>query len=166
MAQEVRVPDIGDFDAVEVIEILAAAGDAVTADDPLVVIESDKASMEIPAGVAGVVESVLVSLGDQVGEGSLIATIGAAGGAAVDTAAPPADASPATPDTADEAVAEAPEAAAAEPPPAATQTLEVRVPDIGDAKDVVVIEIGVSAGVAACGEPDRSSGSRCGARPN
>ncbi|MCZ6783425.1 MAG: 2-oxo acid dehydrogenase subunit E2 [Proteobacteria bacterium] len=72
---EVRVPDIGDVEDVEVIEILVAPGDRVALEDPLLTIESDKASMEIPSPYAGVVETVVVKLGDAVAEGSLLLTL-------------------------------------------------------------------------------------------
>ncbi len=78
---QVAVPDIGDFTDVPVIEILVAEGDAVELDAPLVTLESDKATMEIPAPVAGVVDKLLVKLGDTVSEGSPIATIAASNGA-------------------------------------------------------------------------------------
>jgi pyruvate dehydrogenase E2 component (dihydrolipoamide acetyltransferase) len=76
---QVAVPDIGEFTDVPVIEILVTEGDAVGLDAPLVTLESDKATMEIPAPVAGVVEKLLVKLGDKVSEGSPIATIAAEG---------------------------------------------------------------------------------------
>jgi pyruvate dehydrogenase E2 component (dihydrolipoamide acetyltransferase) len=76
---QVAVPDIGEFTDVPVIEILVAEGDAVALDAPLVTLESDKATMEIPAPVGGVVEKLLVKLGDKVSEGSPIATIAAEG---------------------------------------------------------------------------------------
>jgi len=69
---EIKVPDIGDFDAVEVIEILVASGDVINVEDSLISVESDKASMEIPAPQAGVVKEILVSIGDSVAEGSAI----------------------------------------------------------------------------------------------
>ncbi|HIF99948.1 MAG TPA: branched-chain alpha-keto acid dehydrogenase subunit E2 [Myxococcales bacterium] len=77
MAQEIliRVPDIGDFEAVEVVEILVAPGDVVQVEDPLVSIESDKATMEIPSPVAGRVHELRVSLGDSVSEGSVLAVL-------------------------------------------------------------------------------------------
>ncbi len=73
--KDVLVPDIGDFDAVEVIDILVAAGDSVAVDDSLITVESDKASMDIPAPFAGVVKTLKVSVGDQIAEGHLIMTI-------------------------------------------------------------------------------------------
>ena len=85
---QVAVPDIGDFSDVPVIELLVAEGDAVEVDTPLVTLESDKATMEIPAPVAGVVDKLLVKLGDKVSEGTPIATIAASNGA------PAADAQP------------------------------------------------------------------------
>ena len=72
---EIRVPDIGDAENVEVIELCVSPGDAVAPDDPLLVVESDKASMEIPAGMAGTVEALLVGLGDAVAAGQPIARL-------------------------------------------------------------------------------------------
>ena len=81
-AIEVKVPDIGDFKNVPVIEIPVKPGDVVKADDPLIVLESDKASMEVPSPAAGKVLEILVKLGDKVGEGSLILRLEAEGAAA------------------------------------------------------------------------------------
>lgn len=78
MKEEVRIPDIGDADEVYVIELCVAPGDAVGPDDALIVIESDKASMEVPAGVGGVVDALLVAVDDAVVEGQAIARIDAA----------------------------------------------------------------------------------------
>lgn len=75
---EIRVPDVGDFDDIPVIEVLVAVGDEVEADQSLITLESDKATMEIPAPVAGIIKSLLVGLNDQVSEGTLIATLEAA----------------------------------------------------------------------------------------
>jgi dihydrolipoamide dehydrogenase len=72
---EVKLPDIGDFDAVEIIEVLVAAGDSVAKDDSLITLESDKATMEIPSPAAGVVKDVKVSVGDKISEGTLILTL-------------------------------------------------------------------------------------------
>ena len=99
---EVKVPDIGDFENVEVIELLVKAGDTVKVEQSLVTVESDKASMEIPCSHAGVVKELKVKLGDKVGEGSLLLLLEAAAGAAAaaPTAAPtpaPASASRSTP---------------------------------------------------------------------
>src|SRR5690606_20820117 len=69
---EIKVPDIGDFKEVEIIEMLVKAGDTVKADQSLITVESDKASMEIPSSHAGVVKEIKVKLGDKVAEGSLI----------------------------------------------------------------------------------------------
>ncbi len=76
---EVRVPDIGDFTDVPVIEIHVSAGDTVAAEDPLVTLESDKATMDVPAPSAGVVTQLRVSVGDRVSEGSVLLVIEAAG---------------------------------------------------------------------------------------
>ncbi|WP_338075966.1 biotin/lipoyl-containing protein, partial [Castellaniella defragrans] len=79
---EIKVPDIGDFDTVEVIEVLVAEGDKIEAEQSLITVESDKASMEIPASQGGVVKSVKVKLGDKVSEGSVILEVEAADAAA------------------------------------------------------------------------------------
>jgi pyruvate dehydrogenase E2 component (dihydrolipoamide acetyltransferase) len=89
---QVAVPDIGDFSDVPVIEVLVAEGDTVDVDAPLVTLESDKATMEIPAPVAGVIDKLLVKLGDKVSEGTPIATIAAGNGAPAGE--PQADAAP------------------------------------------------------------------------
>ncbi len=73
--REIRVPDIGDFDAVDVIEILVKAGDRVEVEDGLISLESDKASMDVPSPVAGTVKEVKVSAGDQVAQGDVIALV-------------------------------------------------------------------------------------------
>ncbi len=137
---EVKVPDIGDFKDVAVIEVLVKPGDTVKVEQSLITVESDKASMEIPSSHAGVVKELKVNLGDTVNEGSLLLTLEAAGEAATSAAPPPAPAAAPSP-----ASAPAPVAAAA---PAAGGLLEVRVPDIGDFKDVAVIEVLVKPGDA------------------
>lgn len=72
MSTEVKVPDIGDFSGVDVIEVMVSPGDSIAVEDPLITLESDKASMEIPAPLAGVVQEVRVKVGDKVSEGDLI----------------------------------------------------------------------------------------------
>jgi len=101
--KDILVPDIGDFDGVEVIEIMVAAGDSIDVEDPIVSLESDKAAMEIPSPFAGTVKEIKVNLGDKVSEGNLLITIEASEGSAtvvediapaeeLETAAPEADA--------------------------------------------------------------------------
>lgn len=137
---EVKVPDIGDFDEVAVIELLVKVGDTVKAEQSLITVESDKASMEIPSSTAGVVKELKVKLGDKVSEGSVVLVVEAAGDAAAPApAAAPAAAAPAPAPVA--APVAAPAAA-----PAASGPVEVRVPDIGDFKDVAVIEVFVKPG--------------------
>jgi len=87
---DVKVPDIGDFDQVAVIELLVKAGDAVTAEQSLITVESDKASMEIPSSAAGLVNELKVKIGDKVAQGSVILTLDAVGAPAA--AAAPAGA--------------------------------------------------------------------------
>jgi pyruvate dehydrogenase E2 component (dihydrolipoamide acetyltransferase) len=148
--KEVVVPDIGDFEGVDVIEILVKPGDTVAAEQSLITLESDKATMEIPAPESGVVKELRVKVGDRVSQGAPILTL--------ESAAAPAEAAP--------AVAQAPAKAAEKPSPATpakpspapaaapaktgpeggTGTQEVRVPDIGDFKEVEVIEVMVKPG--------------------
>ncbi|GDY34566.1 dihydrolipoyllysine-residue acetyltransferase [Acidovorax sp. NB1] len=137
----IQVPDIGDFDEVGVIELLVKVGDTVKAEQSLITVESDKASMEIPSSHAGVVKELKIALGDKVKQGSVIAVVESAdaGAAAAPAAAP---AAPAAAAPAPVAAAPAPAAAA----PAAAGPVEVRVPDIGDFKDVAVIEMLVKVG--------------------
>ena len=145
---DVKVPDIGDFTDVPVIEVLVKPGDTVKVDDSLVTLESDKATMDVPAPVAGTVKSIAIKVGDKVSEGALVLVIDAAGG----TAAAPAKAAPAkaAPAAAPAAATPrpAPAAASAAPAPKATGsgTVDVKVPDIGDFTDVPVIEVFVKAG--------------------
>ncbi|MEM6496256.1 MAG: biotin/lipoyl-containing protein, partial [Pseudomonadota bacterium] len=108
-AIEIKVPDIGDFTDVPVIEILVSPGDVVQPEDPLVTLESDKATMEVPAPQAGKVVEILVAVGDAVSEGSVILTLEAEGAAA--EAPAPAAAAPAA-----EAPKQAAEPAAAPAP--------------------------------------------------
>ena len=87
---DVVVPDIGDFDTVEVIELLVKVGDAVKADQGLITVESDKASMEIPSAQAGVIQSISVKVGDKVKQGSVIMKMAAGSAAAAAPIATPA----------------------------------------------------------------------------
>ncbi|MCW8197600.1 dihydrolipoyllysine-residue acetyltransferase [Verminephrobacter aporrectodeae subsp. tuberculatae] len=134
---DIKVPDIGDFDEVGVIELLVQPGDTVRVEQSLVTVESDKASMEIPSSHAGVVRELRVQLGDKVREGSVLLRLEVA-----DAAAAPAP-TPATATTPTPAPAPAAAPVAA---PAATGRIEVRLPDIGDFKDVAVIELLVQLG--------------------
>jgi pyruvate dehydrogenase E2 component (dihydrolipoamide acetyltransferase) len=138
---EVQVPDIGDFDEVTVIELMVKVGDTVKAEQSLITVESDKASMEIPSSTAGVVKEMRVALGDKVKQGSIVLVVEAAGAAAVSAAAPVA-AAVAAPVAAPAPAAAAPAAAVA----TVSGPIEVHVPDIGDFKDVAVIEVFVKPG--------------------
>jgi len=148
-ALEVKVPDIGDFKDVEVIEVLVKPGDRVAAEQSLITVESDKASMEIPSSAAGVVKEMKVKVGDKVSEGSLVLVLDGEGGAAA-----PAPAPAAAPPPAPGAPAAARAASPAPGPVAGPRaqaaagggTVEVVVPDIGDFSDVAVIEVLVKPG--------------------
>ena len=142
---EIKVPDIGDFDEVTVIELLVKPGDVVKAEQSLITVESDKASMEIPSSHAGVVKELRVALGDKVKEGSQVLVLEVAGEV---TAPVPSTAGPVV---AEQKTALAPVAAASAAPvsvASAVGSIEVRVPDIGDFKDVAVIEVLVKPGDA------------------
>ena len=144
---DIQVPDIGDFDEVGVIELLVKPGDVVKAEQSLITVESDKASMEIPSSQAGTVRELKVALGDKVKQGSIIVVLEVAEAAGLEQKQPPAPASqaPAAPKIEATMPAAAPVMAPAVVP-AAAGPLEVRVPDIGDFKDVAVIELLVKPG--------------------
>src|SRR5574338_1713022 len=95
---EVKVPDIGDFDAVPVIELFVKVGDTIAVDDAIATLESDKATMDVPSSHAGVVKEVRVNIGDKVSEGSVLIKVEAAGTAASAPAAAPAPAPAAAPE--------------------------------------------------------------------
>jgi pyruvate dehydrogenase E2 component (dihydrolipoamide acetyltransferase) len=127
---EVKVPDIGDFSDVPVIDLFVKVGDTIKVDDAICTLESDKATMDVPSTVAGTVREVLVQLGSRVGEGALLIK--------VETGAAAAEAAPAP------AAVPAPVSAAA--PAAGGGVVEVKVPDIGDFSDVPVIDLFVKVG--------------------
>ncbi|MEE4184507.1 MAG: 2-oxo acid dehydrogenase subunit E2 [Gammaproteobacteria bacterium] len=135
---QVKVPDIGDFDAVEIVEVMVAAGDEVAAEDSLITLETDKAAMDVPAPYAGKVVEVKVAVGDKVSEGSVILTL-----AADSDAAGAADADAAQPEQPAEApAAAAPAAAAADQPteqPAEQAAGAAAGPAVTDSKPVHAI---------------------------
>ena len=114
---EVKVPDIGDFKDIPIIEILVKPGDSVAAEDPLIALESDKATMEVPAPQAGTIKEIKVKVGDKVSEGTLVLVLEAGGASAVAVAAasPPAVAAPSAPAPAPPPAAPRPAAPAASP---------------------------------------------------
>ena len=138
---EVKVPDIGDFDEVAVIELLVKVGDTVKAEQSLITVESDKASMEIPSSTAGVVKELRVKLGDKVKQGSVVLMVEASGDVASPSSAPAAAAAPAA-----TFAVTAPVTVSAAASTAVSGPVQVHVPDIGDFKDVAVIEIFVKPG--------------------
>ena len=94
MATDIKVPDLGDFKDVEVIDVLVKPGDQVDVDTPLISIETEKATMDVPSPAAGVVASLALKKGDRVSKGSLIGQLEAKGGAAPAAAAPAAGGAP------------------------------------------------------------------------
>lgn len=143
MIEQVLVPDVGEAQEVEVVELLVAVGDEITVDTSILVLESDKASMEVPSPVAGRVLSISVAEGDHVEEGTLLMEIETVAASPKEKAAPkaPPSSRPAEP------VAESAPEPAVESPPAQIETsLIVPVPDVGDAEHVTVVEILVRQG--------------------
>ncbi|WP_367351960.1 dihydrolipoyllysine-residue acetyltransferase [Achromobacter animicus] len=144
---QIKVPDIGDFKEVEVIEVLVAVGDTIKAEQSLITVESDKASMEIPASRGGVVKSIAVKVGDKVAEGAVVLEVEAADAGAAKEEAPKAESKPAAKEEPKQAAAAALKAEASAPAPAASSgPVEIEVPDIGDFKEVEVIEVMVAVG--------------------
>ncbi|WP_144634467.1 dihydrolipoyllysine-residue acetyltransferase [Bordetella genomosp. 13] len=148
---EIKIPDIGDFKEVEVIEVLVAEGDTIKAEQSLITVESDKASMEIPASQGGVVKSVKVKVGEKVAEGTVIVEIEAGEGAGSGDAKPAEGKSEAKADAPKAEAKEAAPAKAAEPAQeessgGASGPVDIEVPDIGDFKEVEVIEVLVAEG--------------------
>ena len=142
MAIEVKVPDIGDFKDVPIIEVHVQAGARVKGEDPLITLESDKATMDVPAPQAGTVAEVKVAVGDRVAEGAVILLLEPEGAAAI----PPK-----------EKVKEGAAPGSGEPATYGSsagvyETIEVKVPDIGDFKDVPVIEVHVAEGATVKAE--------------
>jgi dihydrolipoamide dehydrogenase len=140
--QEIQVPDIGDFTDVPVIEIHVSPGDTVAVDDPLITLESDKATMDVPAPTAGTIAELRVAVGDQLSQGSVIAVIDAAG-------------APGTPPK--EHVHEGGHPQAQGPadwgsPSGVYDQIEVTVPDIGNFDNVPVIEVHVAPGDTVAAE--------------
>ncbi len=125
---EIKVPDIGDYKDVPVIEVLVKAGDQIEKEQSIVVLESDKATMDVPSSHSGVVKEVKVKVGDSLSEGSVVITLEEGG--AVAAPAPVASSS----------------APVSVPAAASSTPIEVKVPDIGDYKDVPVIEVLVKVG--------------------
>jgi len=142
---EVKVPDIGDFKEVEVIEVLVKPGDRIVVDQSLITVESDKASMEIPSNQAGVVKELKVRIGDKVAEGSLVLMLEMEGDAP-QAEAPAAPAAAVAAPAPASAASPAPAAAAPAPAAAPAGLINVEVPDIGDFKEVEVIELLVKPG--------------------
>jgi pyruvate dehydrogenase E2 component (dihydrolipoamide acetyltransferase) len=148
---KIQIPDIGDEQEVEVIEILVSPGDEVSENDSLIVLESDKAAMEIPSPQAGVVKEVLVKVGDQVSQGSDIVSIdvGVDTGSAEPESSEESDKKETSAQEAptNNSITEQPAAAEAEPASSGTASVqEIRVPDLGGDSDVEVIEILVAEG--------------------
>ncbi len=160
MTREVQIPELGDAGEVEVIELCVSPGDTVAEGDSLIVIESDKASMDVPAPFAGVVSALSVGVGDIVSEGQVIVSFDGEDSDSSETQAAstavPEEARSKDNESSDESATEQKDDAqsadsdtdsgAEKPATGASVEQQVKVPDIGDASDVVVIEIAVSVG--------------------
>lgn len=159
--EDILLPDIGDFSDVEVIEILVAPGDRIEAEQSILSLESDKATIEIPAPLAGVIRALKVKIGDRISQGDLLMTLETDGagseeapsketsaeGQSAQAAASERGAGPAT--TRPTAPAPAsPQAPRSTPPrtPSSGETISVVLPDIGDFADIPVIEVLIAPG--------------------
>jgi pyruvate dehydrogenase E2 component (dihydrolipoamide acetyltransferase) len=141
---DVKVPDIGDFKDVPIIEVLVKPGDVVKVDQSLITLESDKATMDVPSPVEGAIAEVLAKVGEKVSMGTLIARVESAAGEKKAEAAPAKAAAPAA--AAPTKAAAAPAAKTGAPAPSKAGPIDVTIPDIGDFTDVPVIEILVKVG--------------------
>ena len=136
---EVQVPDLGEFSDVEVIDVLVSAGDSVATEDPLIVIETEKASMEVPSPVAGVISRLRVGIGDRVSTGDVIVDLQSTAVDAEDSGQVEDEGDEASEATSSEETAEPETVGPAEPE-------TVLVPDIGDFSDVEIVDVLVDAG--------------------
>ena len=130
--KEIKVPDIGDFSDVEIIEILVKPGDSLKAEDPVMTLESDKATMDVPCPEDGQVAELLVKVGDRVAEGTSILKLQAAGASQ--------QASTEAVETLTQSDAQSTDPAPASGP-VASASVDVIVPDIGDFEEVEIIEV-------------------------
>jgi pyruvate dehydrogenase E2 component (dihydrolipoamide acetyltransferase) len=136
---DIALPDIGDFHDVEVIEILVAVGDTVAVEDSLMTLESDKATMEIPSPIAGVVSEVRIAIGDKINKGDVIFVIDSADAVEESVVADEVVEEPAV--QAEAAPVEPAPAAATQASSVAERMIDIVIPDIGDFKDVEVVEV-------------------------
>ena len=148
MIKQILVPDVGEAEDVEVIEVLVSVGDSINADDSVVVLESDKASMEIPSPMAGVVKSIAVKEGDTVDEGSLILELDTAVSLEIEANDPEAASTSVLPaaKTTDQDVAPAKSEGTADKTIQENVEIEIVVPDVGEADEVVLTEYLVAVG--------------------
>ena len=133
---EIKVPDIGDFDEVEIIEVLVAEGDSVEVNQDIITLESDKAAMEIPSPADGVIKELKVAVGQKVKQGDVIALAEAASTTTTEASSPVKSAPAAIATPSPEAVPEV----------VAGGLIDIEVPDIGDFDEVEIIEVLVSEG--------------------
>ena len=132
--KDIPVPDIGDFDGVEVIEILVAAGDSINIEDPIVSLESDKAAMEVPSPFAGTVKEIKINMGDKVSQGDLLITMEVSADAVEEAPAETAKATEEMPDTQPEKASSAAKAALPRPSPRPSPTASIRINEEGFSK--------------------------------
>jgi len=142
--ETIKVPDIGGSDDVEVIEISVSVGDIIDVEDTLIVLETDKASMDIPSTVAGKVTAVKVKEGDKIAEGAPIVEVETEGAADADSPADAPSENKADSDSKKDAEQQAPAEQSATAP--ASQEVDIPVPDIGDAEGVEVVDVAVAVG--------------------
>lgn len=139
---EIKVPDLGGADTVEVIDILVNIGDNINIEDPLMTVESDKASMDIPATVAGTIEEIIIKIGDNISEGDIILKINGDD----DSASTNNDSKKAPTDTKTEPVEQKATTNQSEDSAAINNEIDIIIPDLGGANDVEVIDVLVAVG--------------------
>jgi len=142
----IKVPDIGGDTDVEIIEIAVAVGDTIDPEDTLITLESDKASMDVPAPKGGKVLRVLVKEGDTVSEGDDIVEIEVEGGGEAEEKDEDEDATSSAEPASEKSSAPAAEKSAAKPGGGGKQTVEIKIPDLGGSSDVEIIEVAVAEG--------------------
>ncbi|WP_136253641.1 pyruvate dehydrogenase complex dihydrolipoyllysine-residue acetyltransferase [Onishia niordana] len=143
---EIKVPDIGGSEDVPIIELAVAEGDEVNAEDALITLESDKASMDVPSPHSGKLVSLAVKEGDTVSEGDLIGTMEIAGEEGEDDGESESASEPAADDSSDNAAEQSADDDSQDAGEGEPQRKEIRVPDIGGSEDVPIIEVAVAEG--------------------
>ena len=138
MSTEIRVPDIGDFKNVEIIEVLVKEGDQINKNDPIITLESDKSSVEVPSPFSGTISELKIKVGDKISQGDLVGFISSEG----EAKSKPEPKEKILPET-ERIIKDAEENLNQESSPG---IVEIQVPDIGDFKEIEIIEVLIKQG--------------------